>query len=177
MIPRRTWLKLAVAATTAPACHEVLAESPSTSPGEESPQKGAGGTDKQHPRVTPFLMFTGQAEEAMRFYVALIEGSKIEQVTRYGANETGPEGSVRMATFSLAGQAVMCIDSPPVHDFTFTPAVSLFVSCPEEEQVDRYFQALAKGGKVLMPLDAYDFSKKFAWVQDRFGVSWQLTLA
>ncbi len=127
------------------------------------------------PKIATFLMFSGQAEEAMNFYAALFEQSEIVRVTRYGPNEMGPEGSVQHAVFSLSGQPFMCIDSPVKHDFTFTPAISLFVSCADEAKLTRWFEALAAGGQVLMPLDAYPFSPKFGWVQDRFGVSWQLS--
>ncbi len=127
------------------------------------------------PQITPFLMFSGQAEEAMNFYVSLFENSRIVSLTRYGAGEMGAEGSVQQAVFSLNGQELMCIDSPVKHDFTFTPATSLFVTSADEAQIDRYFESLSEGGAVLMPLGAYPFSKKFAWVQDRFGVSWQLS--
>ena len=82
-----------------------------------------------------------------------------------------------MATFSLGGQSFMAIDSYVQHAFTFTPAISIYVNCESETEIDRAFAALSDGGAVLMPLDAYPFSKKFGWVQDRFGVSWQLTLA
>jgi predicted 3-demethylubiquinone-9 3-methyltransferase (glyoxalase superfamily) len=128
------------------------------------------------PEITTFLMFSGKAEAAMNFYVAVFENSEIARMTRYGPNEMGPEGSVQHAVFSLNGQAFMCIDSPVQHGFTFTPAISLYVTCPEEAKIDRYFEALVEGGQVLMPLDTYPFSKKFAWIQDKFGVSWQLTL-
>jgi predicted 3-demethylubiquinone-9 3-methyltransferase (glyoxalase superfamily) len=136
--------------------------------------KGANLVDSG-PKITTFLMFEGKAEEAMNFYVSLFEGSKVVNVTRYGPGEMGKEGSVQHAVFSLNGREFMCIDSPAKHDFTFTPAISLYVSCPDEAKITRYFQALSEGGNVLMPLDSYPFSKKFAWVQDRFGVSWQLS--
>ncbi|HUY92227.1 MAG TPA: VOC family protein [Pirellulales bacterium] len=126
------------------------------------------------PQITPFLMFSGQAEEAMNFYVGLFEGSKILRIARYGAKEAGREGSVYLAAFSLGGREFLCIDSPVEHDFTFTPAISLFVASSDEAAIERYFQALSEGGQALMPLGAYPFSKKFGWVQDRFGVSWQL---
>jgi predicted 3-demethylubiquinone-9 3-methyltransferase (glyoxalase superfamily) len=126
-------------------------------------------------QITTFLMFTGKAEEAMNFYISLFEGSKIVRITRYGPNQMGREGSVQHAVFALNGQEFMCIDSPVPHGFTFTPAISLYVSCADEAMVTRYFESLSAGGLVLMPLDTYPFSKKFAWVQDRFGVSWQLS--
>lgn len=129
------------------------------------------------PKVTTFLMFAGQAEEAMNFYVSLFENSQVIRVTRYGPGEMGKEGSVVHALFSLNGQELMCIDSPAEHGFTFTPAISLYVSCPEEAKITRYFESLSAGGQVLMPLGEYPFSKKFGWIQDRFGVSWQLSAA
>ncbi|HWB11508.1 MAG TPA: VOC family protein [Pirellulales bacterium] len=128
------------------------------------------------PNVRPFLMFQGKAEEAMQFYVSLFPGSEITNVIRYGAGQAGPEGSVMKATFSLGGQAVMCIDSPVKHGFTFTPAFSFFVECESEEQLGRFASALGEGGGVLMPLDNYGFSRQFTWLNDRFGVSWQLNL-
>jgi predicted 3-demethylubiquinone-9 3-methyltransferase (glyoxalase superfamily) len=122
-------------------------------------------------------MFEGRAEEAMNFYVSLIPGSKITSVARYGPGQPGPEGSVVVATFTVAGQTVMCSDSFVKHGFTFTPATSLFVECESEEEVARLAAALSEGGAELMPLGNYGFSRQFAWVNDRFGVSWQLNLA
>lgn len=124
--------------------------------------------------VTPFLMFEGAAEEAMRLYVSLFAGASIGHVDRYGSGEMGPEGSVRHAEFTLAGQRIKCIDSPASHGFTFTPAVSLFVECDSAAELDNAFARLSEGGAVLMAPDHYGFSEKFAWVNDRFGVSWQL---
>lgn len=129
------------------------------------------------PKITPFLMFTGKAEEAMRFYMSLFPNSEIKSISRYGENEMGPAETVKVATFSLNGQVLMCIDSPPVHAFTFTPALSLHVTCDTEPEIDALFAKLSAGGETLMPLDAYPFSKKYAWPNDKFGVSWQLTLA
>lgn len=128
-------------------------------------------------KITPFLMFQGSAEEAMRFYVGLFAGSGIRSVERYGPGQPGAEGSVKRADFMLAGQDVICIDSPVKHAFTFTPAMSLFVECETDAELLNAFEALADGGAVLMPLDNYGFSRKFGWVNDRFGVSWQLNLA
>ncbi len=127
--------------------------------------------------ITPFLMFEGQAEEAMTFYVSVFDDSEILSIKRYGPNEAGgDEGKVQTATMSLKGQTIMCIDSNITHGFTFTPAISLFVTCDTENEVDELFKKLSEGGQVMMPLDKYDFSQKFAWVADKFGVSWQINL-
>ena len=124
--------------------------------------------------ITPFLMFEGAAEAAMNFYASLFPGSTIDSVTRYGASGPGPEGSVMQAAMTLKGQKLFFIDSPVKHAFTFTPAISLMVDCDSAAEVDRLFTALSEQGKTLMPLDAYPFAHRFAWVNDRFGVSWQL---
>jgi len=126
--------------------------------------------------VMPFLMFEGNAEEAMEFYTSLIEDSEITSVTRYGANESGDEGSVMQATFSLKGQAFMCIDSHIKHEFSFTPSFSIFLTCDTEDEVDQIYEHLSEDGGILMPLGDYGFSKKFGWVHDKFGVSWQINL-
>jgi len=127
-------------------------------------------------KITTFLMFEGVAEEAMKFYVSLFAGSEIKQVDRYGPGEPGPEGTVKKATFTLAGQEFLCIDSPIKHAFTFTPSVSLFVDCESEAELDEVFAQLSAGGGVLMPVGDYGFSTKFGWTNDRFGLSWQLNL-
>jgi len=127
-------------------------------------------------KVTTFLMFTGQAEAAMNLYTSLFKQSEILNLTRYGANEAGAEGTVQHATFTLNGQEFMCIDSSAQHAFTFTPSISLYVRCETEEEIDRVFAALSQDGQILMPLDRYPFSAKFGWLADRFGVSWQLSL-
>jgi len=127
-------------------------------------------------KVTTFLMFEGQAEEAMELYTSLFPNSEIVAITRYGPGEEGPEGTVQHATFTLNGQPFMAIDSYVQHGFTFTPSMSLYVTCETDAEVDRLYQILSEGGQVMMPLDAYPFSAKFAWLADRFGVSWQLSL-
>jgi predicted 3-demethylubiquinone-9 3-methyltransferase (glyoxalase superfamily) len=126
--------------------------------------------------VATQLMFEGSAEEAMNFYVSLFKGSEVQRIERYGPGQEGKEGSVRRAIFILGGHHLSCIDSPIHHGFTFTPSISLFVECDDEAELDGAFQKLSAGGAVLMPLGNYGFSKKFGWVQDRFGVSWQLNL-
>lgn len=127
-------------------------------------------------QITPFLMFEGAAEEAMQFYVALFRDSQIKRIERYGPGEPGAEGSVKLAEFNIVGQNVLCIDSPAKHQFTFTPSISLFVECENEVELETLFGQLSKNGQVLMPLGDYGFSRKFGWVNDRFGVSWQLNL-
>jgi predicted 3-demethylubiquinone-9 3-methyltransferase (glyoxalase superfamily) len=128
-------------------------------------------------KITTFMMFDGKAEQAMNFYVSLFADSAIQNISRYGGNEEGPVGTVRHAVFSLDGQPFMRIDSNVKHDFTFTPAMSLHVTCATESEIDKLYAALSQGGQVHMSLDAYPFSKKYAWLNDRFGVSWQLMLA
>jgi predicted 3-demethylubiquinone-9 3-methyltransferase (glyoxalase superfamily) len=123
--------------------------------------------------VTTFLMFEGQAEEAMRFYTSVFDG-EIVSLTRYDDAGPGTPGTVLRALFSLRGRKFMAIDSSVHHEFTFTPSISLFVDCESEDEVDALATALGEGGRVLMPVDAYGFSRRFGWVADRFGVSWQL---
>lgn len=125
-------------------------------------------------QIAPFLMFEGKAEEALTFYVTTIANSRIVDIRRYGAEGPGPAGSVMVATFIVGGLTVMCSDSFVHHAFTFTPSSSLFVTCTSEEELDRLVAALGEGGKLLMEPGNHGFSRKFAWVSDRFGVSWQL---
>ncbi|WP_377865670.1 VOC family protein [Bacillus sp. R86525] len=127
-------------------------------------------------KITTFLMFEGKAEEAMNFYTSLFNQSEIVSISRYDENGPGKEGTVIHATFTLNGQEFMCIDSYVKHDFTFTPAMSLYVTCETEEEIETVFNKLAQDGSVLMPLGSYPFSKKFGWLNDKYGVSWQLTL-
>ena len=126
--------------------------------------------------VRPFLMFEGRAEEAMSFYVSLFDDGRVLDIVRYDSGGPGIEGSVVKASFSIAGQTILCIDSPVKHAFSFTPSVSLFVDCESEEQLEGLVAALGEDGTFLMPLDNYGFSRRFAWLNDRFGVSWQLNL-
>jgi predicted 3-demethylubiquinone-9 3-methyltransferase (glyoxalase superfamily) len=127
-------------------------------------------------KIKTFLMFEGRCEEALTFYVSLFPGAEITGVQRYGADGPGAQGSVKQATFALSGQTFMAIDSPVSHGFTFTPAMSLFVDCASEAEIEGLFAKLSDGGQVLMPLNAYPFSPRFGWLSDKFGVSWQLNL-
>jgi predicted 3-demethylubiquinone-9 3-methyltransferase (glyoxalase superfamily) len=126
--------------------------------------------------ATPFLMFEGSAQAAMDLYVATFSDSRIVRVDRYGEGEPGPAGTVKVALFVLCGREFMCSDSPVKHGFSFTPSTSVFVDCETAEELDRTFDILAEGGQVLMPIDNYGFSQRFGWLNDRFGVSWQLNL-
>lgn len=132
-------------------------------------------------KVTTCLMFVGEqhgkAEEAINLYTSLVKDSKILHITRYGAGEQGVEGTVVQATFTLKGQEFMATDSHLEHPFTFTPAMSLFVQCESEAEIDLLFSTLSSEGATLMPLNNYGFSKKFGWVNDKYGVSWQLNLS
>lgn len=127
-------------------------------------------------QVTTHLMFQGSAEEAMGLYTSLFADSGIDRIERYGPGQQGREGTVRLAAFTLAGREFLCIDSPVEHGFGFTPSMSLFVECETEAELDGAFARLAEGGRVLMPIDDYGFSRRFGWLTDRFGVSWQLNL-
>ena len=127
-------------------------------------------------KVATLLMFEGVAEEAMMFYTSLFEDAEIVAITRYGADGGGVEGTVQYASFSLAGQHFMCIDSTEMHEFSFTPSISLYVRCESEREINHLYAVLSERGRALMPLGSYGFSAKFGWVSDQFGVSWQLNL-
>ena len=119
-------------------------------------------------RISPFLMFVGEqhgkARQAIDLYLSLFENSHIVELDEYGAGETEPAGTVRRAAFLLEGQEFLAIDSHYPHNFTFTPAISFFVSCRSQEEVDRFWEKLAEGGTV----------EQCGWLKDRFGVSWQI---
>ncbi|MDP9942088.1 VOC family protein [Ectopseudomonas alcaliphila] len=127
------------------------------------------------------LMFVGEqagkAEEAIKFYISLFPGSEIIDIQRYGIGEHEPEGSTKMARFTISGTEFMALDSHLDHQFNFTPSMLLHVECESTREVEEIFQALAEGGSELMPLDNYGFSQKFGWLKDRYGVSWQLNLS
>jgi predicted 3-demethylubiquinone-9 3-methyltransferase (glyoxalase superfamily) len=126
--------------------------------------------------ITTFLMFTGKAEEAINFYVSVFPNSSIVSINRYKEGESGTAGTVQLATFILNGLEFMAIDSNIDHGFTFTPSVSLYVKCKTEKDIDEFYAKLSQGGLELMALDRYPFSQKFGWVNDKYGVSWQLSL-
>ena len=126
----------------------------------------------------PFLMFQdGKAQAALDLYFATFPDSRMVRVERYARGEGGPAGTIKVAVFTLCGREFMCSDSPVKHGFTFTPSSSTFVDFDSIAELERVFGILAEGGHVLMPLGDYGFSKRFGWLNDRFGVSWQLNLA
>jgi predicted 3-demethylubiquinone-9 3-methyltransferase (glyoxalase superfamily) len=124
-----------------------------------------------------FLMFDGTAEDAMTLYASLFAGSEVLGVDRHGPGAPGPEGSLQRATVRVAGHELVCFNTPVKHDFGFTPAVSIFVECEDEAELESAWARLFEGGVALMELGDHGFSRRFGWVQDRFGVSWQLNLA
>jgi len=125
-------------------------------------------------KIVPFLWFDNQAEQAVNFYTAIFKGGKIGQTARYGKDTPGPEGQVMTVRFELAGLEMAALNGGPV--FSFTPAVSFFVDCETVDEIDVLWARLAEGGTALMELAPYPFMEKFGWVQDRFGISWQLSL-
>ena len=113
-------------------------------------------------KITPFLWFDNQAEEAMNFYVSIFNNSKVGNVTRYGEAGPGPKGSVMSATFQLEGQDFFALNSGP--KFHFTPAISLFVNCETQQEVDELWNKLSAGGR----------KDRCGWLQDKYGLSWQI---
>ncbi|MEM9355995.1 MAG: VOC family protein [Pseudomonadota bacterium] len=122
------------------------------------------------------MMFQGQAEEAVAFYASVFSEFEVHSVGRYGEGEGGTPGSFKLAQVSLAGHELQIFDSPPVHAFSFTPSFSLYVDFDSDDELAAAVARLSEGGTVMMPLDNYGFSEQFAWIEDRFGVSWQLNL-
>lgn len=128
-------------------------------------------------QITTFLTFQEHnAEEAMNFYVGLFDNSKVLEVTRHAKDGPAEEGTILMAMFELNGKQFICSDSYVKHAWDFTPAISLFVECKTDSELKKLFDKLSENGKIFMPLDNYGFSQKFGWVEDRFGISWQLNL-
>ena len=153
------------------------------SAGSQDTQPPEGGTINSVPykeetmthSVTPFLMFQGKkAQEAIDFYVDLIPDSRVEETHHYGESNPDYADWIMFATVTIGGQKVRFSDSPIKHAFDFTPSTSFMVECDSEEELRRIAAALEPDGRVLMPIDSYGFSEKFTWVEDRFGVSWQL---
>ncbi|HUB66530.1 MAG TPA: VOC family protein [Candidatus Methylacidiphilales bacterium] len=113
-------------------------------------------------KITPFLWFDHQAEEAMNFYVSIFENSEILSITRYGEAGPGPKGSVKIVTAELDGQKFFALNGGP--HFKFTPAISFFVSCKTQREVDDFWEKLSEGGEEV----------QCGWLRDKFGLSWQI---
>ena len=113
-------------------------------------------------KITPFLMFNNQTDEAVNFYVSIFKNSKIESVSRYGEAGPGAKGSIMSASFQLEGQEFMAFNGGPT--FSFSQGISLFVSCETQKQVDELWEKLSAGGE----------KEQCGWLKDKFGVSWQI---
>ena len=113
-------------------------------------------------KITPFLWFDGKAEEAMNFYVSVFKNSKVVRVSRYGEAGPGPKGTLMSATFQLEGQDFFALNGGP--QFTFTPAISFFVNCETQQEVNELWDKLSDGGK----------KERCGWLQDKYGLSWQI---
>ncbi len=120
-------------------------------------------------KIVPHLWFDKEAAEAAKFYTSLFKDSKIIDKTKIQGT---PSGTAEMVTIELSGQEFMLLSAGPF--FTFTPAVSFLIACSTKEEVDTLWEKLSQGGKALMPLDTYPFSEKYGWVEDRYGLSWQV---
>ena len=114
-------------------------------------------------KISPCLWFDGKAEEAMNFYLGVFKNSKVSDVMRYGNAGPGPKGSVLSCIFELEGQEFIALNGGPM--FSFTPAISMFVRCDTQEEVDAYWAGLTAGGGEEV---------QCGWLKDRFGVSWQI---
>jgi predicted 3-demethylubiquinone-9 3-methyltransferase (glyoxalase superfamily) len=113
-------------------------------------------------KITPFLWFNNNAEEAMDFYTSVFKNSKKGDISRYGESGPGPKGSVMSATFELEGQTFFALNGGPT--YSFTPAISMFVDCRDQEEVDYYWEKLSEGGR----------KDRCGWLTDKFGLSWQV---
>jgi len=118
--------------------------------------------ENQMQKITPFLWFDSKAEEAMNFYISIFKNSKVGRVTRYGEGGPGPKGTVMSATFQLEGQEFMALNGGP--QFTFTPAISFFVNCETQQEVDELWEKLSESGK----------KERCGWLKDKYGLSWQI---
>lgn len=128
-------------------------------------------------RALPFLMFQGNVgRAALDFYVSLFDDGEILELDTYPAGTPAPEGSIMRAKVRFAGQEVYASDSFIDHEFGFTPSMSFWVEAESAERQAALVGALAEGGTTLMPLGNYGFSSSFAWVADKYGVTWQVNV-
>ncbi len=113
-------------------------------------------------KIAPFLWFNDQAEEAVNFYTSIFRDARVTMISRYGPEGPGPEGTVMTISFQLFGQDFMALNGGP--EFAFTPAISFFVNCETQAEVDEYWEKLSAGGR----------KNQCGWLTDKFGVSWQI---
>jgi predicted 3-demethylubiquinone-9 3-methyltransferase (glyoxalase superfamily) len=113
-------------------------------------------------KITPFLWFDANAEEAVAFYTSIFPNSSVQQIERYGKDNSGPEGTVMLIAFTLNGQAFNALNGGPVYQFN--PAISFLVSCEDQAEVDHYWEHLTEGGQEV----------QCGWLTDKYGVSWQI---
>jgi predicted 3-demethylubiquinone-9 3-methyltransferase (glyoxalase superfamily) len=113
-------------------------------------------------KITPFLWFDDKAEEAANFYISIFKNSKMGRITRYGEAGPGPKGTAMSVTFQLEGQEFFALNGGP--HYKFTPAISLFVDCKSQEEVDELWEKLSAGGR----------KDRCGWLTDKFGLSWQI---
>jgi predicted 3-demethylubiquinone-9 3-methyltransferase (glyoxalase superfamily) len=113
-------------------------------------------------KITPFLWFDNKAEEAMNFYVSIFKNSKVLDISRYGKNAPYPEGTAFLVTFQLDGQNVMALNAGP--EFKFTEAISMYVNCDTQADVDTLWEKLSEGGE----------KSQCGWLKDKYGLSWQI---
>jgi predicted 3-demethylubiquinone-9 3-methyltransferase (glyoxalase superfamily) len=125
-------------------------------------------------KIVPCLWFDGKAEDAVKRYTALFKNSKVISLSYWGEASPFPSNQVMACVFELGGQKFHALDAGP--QFKFNPAISFFVSCESETEVDSLWNELIKGGATMMPLDTYPWSAKYGWVQDSYGISWQLMM-
>jgi predicted 3-demethylubiquinone-9 3-methyltransferase (glyoxalase superfamily) len=113
-------------------------------------------------KITPFLWFNGDAEEAAQFYTSVFKNSRVIRMTRYGDGGPGPKGTVMSVIFELEGQEFYALNGGPM--FTFSPAISFFVNCETQEEVDALWAKLSEGGE----------KQQCGWLRDKYGVTWQI---
>lgn len=134
------------------------------------------GKERRMGKVKTHLTFQGNAEKAVDLYSSVFKDFHVRCLEKYGEGEQVAAGSFKLAHVSFAGHELIVFDSPPVHNFSFTPSMSIYVDFETPDDLEAAFGTLSQDEEVMMPLDDYGFSKRFGWVADRYGVSWQLNL-
>jgi predicted 3-demethylubiquinone-9 3-methyltransferase (glyoxalase superfamily) len=141
-------------------------------------QLNKNSMETRHQKITPFLWFDSNAEEAVKFYSTVFTNTKTKTITRYsdaGSRASGMQkGSVMTISFQIEGYEIVAINGGPF--LKINPSLSFFVNCQSTDEIDTLWNKLSKNGNVMMPLDNYPFAEKYGWIQDQFGVSWQLII-